>query len=67
IYHMDLYRLKNELEAMQAGVEDSIYSGSYCFIEWPEKAPGLLPGTYVELKLEITGENERRIFANILK
>ena len=67
IYHMDLYRLKDELEAMQAGVEDCIYSGSYCFIEWPEKAQGLLPGTYVELKLEITGENERRIFAKILK
>ena len=67
IYHMDLYRLRDELEAMQAGVEDCIYSGSYCFIEWPEKAPGLLPGTYVELKLEITGENERRIFAKILK
>jgi len=67
IYHMDLYRLKDELEAMQAGVEDCIYSGSYCFIEWPEKAPGLLPGTYVELKLEITAEYERRIFAKILK
>ncbi len=66
IYHMDLYRLKDELEAMQAGVEDCIHSGSYCFIEWPEKAPGLLPETFVELKLEIIHENERRIFAKIL-
>ncbi len=54
------------MEAMQAGVEDCILSGSYCFIEWPEKAPGLLPETFVELKLEILHENERRIFAKIL-
>ncbi|HSB93599.1 MAG TPA: tRNA (adenosine(37)-N6)-threonylcarbamoyltransferase complex ATPase subunit type 1 TsaE, partial [Flavitalea sp.] len=39
ILHMDLYRLKNEEEAMQAGVEDALYSGDYCFVEWPEKAP----------------------------
>src|SRR5215218_9710010 len=43
IFHMDLYRLSNEQEAMQAGVEDALYSGNYCFVEWPEKAPRLFP------------------------
>jgi len=43
IYHMDWYRLKDEEEALQAGVEDAIISGNLCLIEWPERAEGLLP------------------------
>jgi tRNA threonylcarbamoyladenosine biosynthesis protein TsaE len=41
IYHIDLYRLKDEEEIIQAGVEDCVYSGSLCMIEWPQKAPDL--------------------------
>ncbi|MBS1729932.1 MAG: tRNA (adenosine(37)-N6)-threonylcarbamoyltransferase complex ATPase subunit type 1 TsaE [Bacteroidetes bacterium] len=63
--HMDLYRLKDEQEAVQAGVEDCIYSGNYCFIEWPEKAPGLLPHSFAEIKLEFIRENERSISVKI--
>lgn len=43
IYHFDFYRLKNEEEAMDIGVEEYLYSGSYCFIEWPSIVPGILP------------------------
>ena len=42
IYHIDLYRLKNEEEIIQAGVEDCIYSGDICLVEWPGKAPSLM-------------------------
>ena len=45
IYHIDLYRLKDEEEIIQAGVEDCVYSGSLCLIEWPQKAPGLFDDT----------------------
>src|SRR4051794_38404479 len=38
IYHMDWYRLKDEEEAIQAGVEDCLLSGNICLIEWPNKA-----------------------------
>ena len=34
---MDLYRIKDEEEAINAGVEDALYSGNICFVEWPEK------------------------------
>src|SRR6478672_10221156 len=44
IFHIDLYRLRSEDEARHAGVEDALYSGSYCFVEWPDKAPALFPG-----------------------
>jgi tRNA threonylcarbamoyladenosine biosynthesis protein TsaE len=61
IYHMDWYRLKNEEEAIQAGVEDCLLSGKLCFIEWPDKAPGLLPDEYLLIKICIVSEDERRL------
>lgn len=61
IYHMDLYRLKNEEEVIQAGVEDCIYSGSLCMIEWPEKAPDLFDENTVHVFVETVSENEREV------
>ncbi len=61
IYHLDLYRLKDEEEALQAGVEDCFYSGNYCLIEWPEKTPGLLPDNTLHCYLSSSGNNERKL------
>jgi tRNA threonylcarbamoyladenosine biosynthesis protein TsaE len=61
IYHFDFYRIKSETEALDLGYEDYLYSGDYCFIEWPEKIENLLPQRFVELKLLETSENERII------
>lgn len=61
IYHLDLYRLKDEEEAIMAGVEDCFYSGHYCFTEWPEKAPGLLPPDTVHCFLTLAGNDERKL------
>ncbi len=57
IYHIDLYRLNSEEEAIRAGVEDCLYSGHICLVEWPEKAPGLFPDDtrHVHLKLKDNG------------
>ncbi|MFD2918377.1 tRNA (adenosine(37)-N6)-threonylcarbamoyltransferase complex ATPase subunit type 1 TsaE [Terrimonas rubra] len=52
IFHMDLYRLRDEAEAIQAGVEDTLYSGYICLVEWPEKAPALFPPGTVHVHLE---------------
>ncbi len=43
IYHIDLYRVKDEEEAFEAGIEDHLYSGELCLVEWPEKALGIIP------------------------
>src|SRR5690606_13223907 len=51
IYHMDLYRLRDEEEAARAGVEDSLYSGAICLVEWPEKAAGLFPEETIHVHL----------------
>jgi tRNA threonylcarbamoyladenosine biosynthesis protein TsaE len=61
VYHLDLYRLKDEEEALQAGVEECFYSGEYCLVEWPEKAPGLLPGNTLHCYLTDSGNNERKL------
>ena len=61
IYHMDLYRVKSEDEAIQAGIEDCLYSKHICLVEWPEKIPHLLPGETCHVFIEITSPETRRI------
>ncbi|MEI6889303.1 MAG: tRNA (adenosine(37)-N6)-threonylcarbamoyltransferase complex ATPase subunit type 1 TsaE [Bacteroidales bacterium] len=59
VFHFDLYRINKIEELFDIGYEEYMYSGSYCFIEWPELAGDLLPeGT---VRLEISGEKERVI------
>jgi tRNA threonylcarbamoyladenosine biosynthesis protein TsaE len=59
IYHLDLYRLNSMEEIIQAGVEDCIYSGEICFVEWPEKASGLLDEKTVHVFIEILDDKTR--------
>ena len=61
IFHMDWYRMKDETEAIQAGCEDCIESGNYCFIEWPEKFPALLPSATLHISIEMVTDNERKL------
>ena len=61
IFHIDLYRLKDEEEVVQAGVEDCVYSGSICMIEWPEKAPGLFDEETLHVFIEPVSETERKV------
>jgi tRNA threonylcarbamoyladenosine biosynthesis protein TsaE len=65
IYHIDLYRLQGEKETAAAGVEDCIYSGYYCLVEWPEKAPHIFPDTTVHCYLTATGEQARKLQINL--
>lgn len=61
IYHIDLYRLKDEAEIIGAGVEDCVYSGNICFVEWPQKAPGLFDENAVKVFIEAISETGRRV------
>ena len=61
IYHLDLYRLNSMEEILQAGVEDCIYSGEICFIEWPEKAPELLNENTVHVFITIADATNRQV------
>jgi tRNA threonylcarbamoyladenosine biosynthesis protein TsaE len=63
VYHFDFYRLKNETEAFDLGYEDYFYSGSYCFVEWPEKIPNLWPENYIEVTIQETSFHTRLVKA----
>ncbi len=60
IYHFDLYRLQSESEIYDIGYEEYLFSGNYCFIEWPEKMERLLPKDVLRIRIEVLG-SERRI------
>ena len=53
VYHFDLYRIKDENEALDFGIEEYLYSDDYCFIEWPERISGLINSNVVEIKIKL--------------
>jgi tRNA threonylcarbamoyladenosine biosynthesis protein TsaE len=61
IFHIDLYRLKDEEEALRAGVEDVLYSGALCLVEWPDRAPGIFPPGTIELRIRAIDRDIREI------
>jgi len=63
IFHFDFYRIKNEEEAYDIGIEDYFYSNSWCFIEWPENIENLLPLEAVTIKITKNKEQQQRTLA----
>ena len=62
IYHFDLYRLKSPQEAFDIGMEEYLYSGNYCFVEWPERAAEILPDDTVHVHIrEENGARQIRV------
>lgn len=52
VYHFDLYRLNSEEEAYDMGIDEYFYSGNWCFIEWPEKTPNLIPLDHASIHIK---------------
>lgn len=69
IFHLDLYRLRDEDDAISAGVEDTLYQDAISFVEWPEVVAHLLPLDTVHLQLEVQADQKRvlREIASSLK
>jgi tRNA threonylcarbamoyladenosine biosynthesis protein TsaE len=65
IYHIDLYRLKDEEEAIQTGVEDCLYSGNYCFVEWPDRAPAIFPDNTLHISIAVVNNDTRKLTINL--
>jgi tRNA threonylcarbamoyladenosine biosynthesis protein TsaE len=61
IYHIDLYRVKDEEEAYDAGIEDNLYSGHLCLVEWPEKALGIIPESSLKVEITYISPDQRHI------
>ena len=61
VYHFDCYRLKDIREAMDFGAEEYLYSGNYCFIEWPEMIEQLLPEDTVYIRIVPQANGDRQL------
>lgn len=61
LYHIDLYRCKNAEEAIRAGVEDCLYSGCVCMVEWPSKAESILPEDTLHITITVIDELTRKL------
>ncbi|CAM3515033.1 tRNA (adenosine(37)-N6)-threonylcarbamoyltransferase complex ATPase subunit type 1 TsaE [Flavobacterium gelidilacus] len=61
IYHFDLYRLNNEIEGYDMGLDEYFYSGNWCFIEWPEKTPNLIPIDHARIIMKEIENGKRQL------
>jgi tRNA threonylcarbamoyladenosine biosynthesis protein TsaE len=61
VYHFDFYRLKHETEALDMGVDEYLYSGHWCFIEWAEQIPNLVPETHSVITIKELPDGRRAL------
>jgi tRNA threonylcarbamoyladenosine biosynthesis protein TsaE len=59
VYHFDFYRLNHETEALDMGVDDYLYSNNWCFIEWAEKIPNLIPDAHSVINITLLADGKR--------
>ena len=61
VYHFDFYRLNKETEALDMGVDDYLYSGNWCFIEWSEKIASLIPEEHSTVTISLLSDGKREL------
>lgn len=61
IYHFDFYRIEDEREAEDIGIDDYFESGAICLIEWPERIENLLPDHTVRVDIKPNDDNSRSV------
>ena len=59
VYHFDCYRLKSETEALDMGIDEYLYSGNWCFIEWSEKIESLIPEIHSIVTIKLLSDGKR--------
>ncbi len=61
VYHFDFYRIEDENEAYDIGIEDYFYSNAWCLIEWPQNIENLLPLESTEIHISVLENGQRNI------
>ncbi|WP_025124201.1 tRNA (adenosine(37)-N6)-threonylcarbamoyltransferase complex ATPase subunit type 1 TsaE [Myroides odoratimimus] len=64
VYHFDLYRLNSEEEAYDMGMDEYLDSNHWCFIEWPEKTPHIIPDEHATIEISILENGDRKLILN---
>ncbi len=61
LYHMDFYRLSDEIEVIDLGFEEYFYLEGLTVIEWSERAGSLIPDSRLLLKITIENDLARKV------
>ncbi|RLB44151.1 MAG: tRNA (adenosine(37)-N6)-threonylcarbamoyltransferase complex ATPase subunit type 1 TsaE [Deltaproteobacteria bacterium] len=61
IAHADFYRLTDEVELGELGVDELVEDGAVLLVEWGRKFPGMASRTVLWVELEIVSEVARRV------
>ena len=67
VFHFDFYRIENEYEALDIGVEDYMSQNNWCFLEWAEKIPNLIPNNVNYINFKESEDESRTIEIDINK
>ena len=65
VYHFDFYRIEDETEVYDIGIEEYLYSGHWCFIEWPDKIAGILPNDADISYIKFNTDGSRTLEMNV--
>lgn len=61
MYHFDFYRINKLSEAIDIGLEDYLYSGCLCIMEWPENVEELLPEDTLRVYITVNPDGSRTL------
>lgn len=66
IFHLDLYRIKNIEEALDMGIEEYLYSGDICLVEWPQTIESIVKESFCRLDFKFENKEFRSIAVNCI-
>lgn len=61
VFHFDFYRIEEEEEALDMGIEEYFDTNTWCLVEWPENIENLLPLDAAQIHLSILDDEQRNI------
>ena len=61
MYHFDFYRINKLSEAVEIGLDDYLYSGCLCIMEWPENVEELLPADALRVTITVNPDLSRTL------
>ena len=62
VYHFDFYRINKLQEAIDIGLDDYLYSGCLCLMEWPENVEELLPEETLRVNIRVNDDLSRTVY-----
>ena len=67
VYHIDLYRIKDIREAVDAGIEECLFSGNICMLEWPELIEGMIEPPFISVHIDAAEDGTRTVDIDVVK